>query len=299
MKKESLLISDSNTLAKSAASLRLRARSIAEGLRQGNFSSMFKGQGIDFAGVREYLHGDDIRSIDWNVTARMGRPFVKLYDEEREQIVFFIVDRSLSMETGSSNLTRLNLASETGALLLLAANSNSCPVGCVFFDGKINFSCMPKNSLDQTMLILSKFANREEKVSTGSALASAIKGAEQILKNRSMIFILSDFRCPDYQDNLARLSQKHDVVAIRFTDANDFELPDFGMIGVQDPETNEKRTYPTFSSNFKRSWRENSNNVLERWKHMCKKNGVIPLIISTADDPALRLSRFFAIKEKV
>lgn len=297
MKKESLLISDSNTLAKSAASLRLRARSIAEGLRQGNFSSMFKGQGIDFAGVREYLHGDDIRSIDWNVTARMGRPFVKLYDEEREQIVFFIVDRSLSMETGSSNLTRLNLASETGALLLLAANSNSCPVGCVFFDGKINFSCMPKNSLDQTMLILSKFAQREDDVTEGSALASAIKGAEQILKNRSMIFILSDFRCPDYQDNLARLAQKHDVVAIRFTDANDFELPDFGMVKVHDPETNYSKIFPTFSNSFKRSWRENSNNLLERWKYMCKKNGVIPLTISTADDPALRLSRFFAVKE--
>jgi uncharacterized protein (DUF58 family) len=297
MKKESLLISDSNTLAKSAASLRLRARSIAEGLRQGNFSSMFKGQGIDFAGVREYLHGDDIRSIDWNVTARMGRPFVKLYDEEREQIVFFIVDRSLSMETGSSNLTRLNLASETGALLLLAANSNSCPVGCVFFDGKINFSCMPKNSLDQTMLILSKFAQREEFVTEGSALSSAIKGAQQILKNRSMVFILSDFRCEDYQDNLARLAQKHDVVAIRFTDANDFELPDFGMVQVQDPETKATKIFPSFSTSFKSAWRENSNNVLDRWKYMCKKNGVIPLTISTADDPALRLSRFFAVKE--
>ncbi len=297
MKKESLLISDSNTLAKSAASLRLRARSIAEGLRQGNFSSMFKGQGIDFAGVREYLQGDDIRSIDWNVTARMGKTFVKLYDEEREQIVFFIVDRSLSMETGSSNLTRLNLASETGALLLLAANSNSCPVGSVFFDGKINFSCMPKNSLDQTMLILSKFAQREEVVTEGSALSSAIKGAQQILKNRSMVFILSDFRCEDYQDNLARLAQKHDVVAIRFTDANDFELPDFGMVQVQDPETKATKIFPSFSTSFKRAWRENSNNVLDRWKYMCKKNGVIPLTISTADDPALRLSRFFAVKE--
>jgi uncharacterized protein (DUF58 family) len=211
--------------------------------------------------------------------------------------MFFIVDRSLSMETGSSNLTRLNLASETGALLLLAANSNSCPVGCVFFDGKINFSCMPKNSLDQTMLILSKFAQREDDVTEGSALASAIKGAEQILKNRSMIFILSDFRCPDYQDNLARLAQKHDVVAIRFTDANDFELPDFGMVQVQDPETKATKIFPSFSTSFKRAWRENSNNVLDRWKYMCKKNGVIPLTISTADDPALRLSRFFAVKE--
>lgn len=297
MKKESLLISDSNTLAKSAASLRLRSRSIAEGLRQGNFSSMFKGQGIDFAGVREYLQGDDIRSIDWNVTARMGKTYVKLYDEEHEQIVFFIADRSLSMETGSSNLTRLNLASETGALLLLAANSNACPVGSVFFDGKINFSCMPKNSLDQTMLILSKFAQREEFVTEGSALSSAIKGAAQILKNRSMIFILSDFRCDDYQDNLARLAQKHDVVAIRFTDANDFELPDLGMVRVKDPETKQTRIFPSFSTSFKRAWRENSNNVLERWKYMCKKNGVIPLTISTADDPALRLSRFFAVKE--
>lgn len=298
MKKESLLMSESSTLAKSAASLRLRARTIAEGLKQGNFSSMFKGQGIDFAGVREYLQGDDIRSIDWNVTARMGKTYVKLYDEEREQIVFFIVDRSLSMETGSSNLTRLNLASETGALLLLAANSNSCPVGCVFFDGKINFSCKPKNSLDQTMLILSKFSRREEVVNTGSALSSAIKGAQQILKNRSLIFILSDFRCGDYGDNLALLSQKHDVVAIRFTDANDFELPNLGMVEVQNPENQQKKIYPTFSSAFKRAWRENSNNQLERWKYMCKKNGVVPLVISTADNPALRLSRFFAVKER-
>lgn len=296
MKKNSLFLSDTISLTKSAATLRLRSRAIAEGMRQGAFASMFRGQGIDFAGVREYLHGDDIRAIDWNVTARMCRPYVKVFEEERELVVFFIVDRSLSMETGSNEISRLNVASETGALLLLAASNNSCPVGGVFFDGEINFSCSPKNNKDHTMTLLSKFARREEKVTPGSALANAIRGTSQLLKKRSLVFVLSDFRSSGYEQNLARLAQKHDVAAIRFTDANDTSLPDLGMASFQDSETMQALNLPTNSVNFKRAWREKNQNALDRWQHMCQKSGITPLLISTADDPVIRLSKFFAIR---
>ncbi|MCR4790680.1 MAG: DUF58 domain-containing protein [Treponemataceae bacterium] len=299
MKKKPLLISDSTTLTKSASALRLRSRSIAEEMKAGNFASMFRGQGIEFAGVREYLPGDDVRSIDWNVTARMDKTFVKLYEEEREQTVFLIVDRSLSMETGSVNYTRLNIATETAALLLLAGQYNSCPVGTVLFDGKITFSCTPKKGKENTMLILTKLSQRSENVSAGSALTNALQGAGKTLKKRSMVFVISDFRCSGYEEKLARLAQKHDVAAIRITDGNDSQLPKLGFIRIRDPETNNESYAATNSSHFQQAWRDNNKNTISRWKHMCKKHGVVPLLISTADDPALRLAKFFAVREKV
>ena len=299
MKKDAFFISDSTTLAKSASALRLRSRLIAEEMKSGNFASIFKGQGIEFAGVREYLFGDDARTIDWNVTARMDRAYIKQYEEEREQTVFLIVDRSLSMETGSDTYTRLNIATETAALLLLAAQNNACPVGTVLFDGKITFSCTPKKGAENTMLILTKLAQRNQSVTQGSCLSNSIQGAEKLLKKRSMVFIISDFRAPDYEKNLARLSQRHDVVAIQIVDNNDSELPHMGLICIHDPETKNTKEFDTQSKEFQQLWRENNKQSISRWKYMCERHGVIPLIISTTDDPAIRLARFFAMKEKI
>lgn len=299
MKKNSLLLSNSNSLAKSAGLLRLRARTVAQELKSGNFASMFKGQGIDFAGVREYFAGDDVRSIDWNVTARMGKAFVKLYEEEREQTVFIILDRSCSMETGSTDSSRLNIACETASILLFAAQINFCPVGAVLFDGKITFSCLPKKSKEHTMMLFTKFSQREQHITNGTVLSNAIKGASQILKKRSMIFVISDFKTNGYEENFVRLSQKHDVVAIRITDKNDFELPKAGLVRVRDPETHNEVLIPTENSLFKQIWRENYKNEIHRWKYMCKKNGIIPILISTADDPPLRLAKSLAVREKI
>ena len=295
MKKTKLLISDSSTLTKSANALRLRSHAISEEMKNGNFTSMFKGQGIEFSGVREYLLGDDVRAIDWNVTARTGKTFVKQYDEEREQTVFLVVDRSLSMETGSENFTRLNVDSETAALLLLASQNNACPVGAVLFDGNITFSSSPRRNNEHTMLILTKLAKRDEKVSRGSCLSNAIKGAEQLLKNRSMVFVISDFRCEDYEKSLASIAQKHDVVAIQITDNNDSEVPNMGLLSAVDAESGMHQYIPTNSADFRHFWRGNQKKNLEQWKYMCKRHGIVPLIISTTDDPAVRLSKFFAV----
>ena len=119
------------------------AEDIAEGMKSGNFRSLYRGQGIEFAGVRDYMRGDDIRTIDWNVTARMGRPYIKIFEEERELQIFLITDSSLSMqlETNSGRRTKYASAAETAALVTIAAELNACPVGAVFFDGAIHFSC--------------------------------------------------------------------------------------------------------------------------------------------------------------
>ena len=198
------------------------------------------------------------------------------------------------METGSENYTRLNIASETAALLLLAAQNNECPVGAILFDENITFSVPPKRNNEHTMLILSKLSKRDKKVSKGSCLSSSLKGAQQLLKNCSMVFVISDFRCKNYEKDLSVLAQKHDVVAIQIIDNNDSELPKIGLISATDAESNVHQFLPTNSNEFSHNWHENNKKSLEQWKYMCRRHGIIPLVISTTDDPTVRLSRFFA-----
>ena len=134
---------DYTQLSRRARRLQLAARSLVKSLRIGNFHSMYYGQGIEFNGVREYLRGDDVRAIDWNVTARLGKPYVKLFAEDRELNIFLVIDRSLSMYTGSHGKTRLDAAVETGELLTLVAEQSSSPVGAVFFSNRIEFALAP------------------------------------------------------------------------------------------------------------------------------------------------------------
>jgi uncharacterized protein (DUF58 family) len=292
------LAGDRTLLAKKAQHLRLMAKSIAEGMRSGGFRSMYRGHGIEFSGVREYLRGDDVRTIDWNVTARMGKPFVKMFEEERELIVFLVIDRSLSMETGSGDKSRLQTACETGVLLTLAANQINSPVGAVFFDGRIGFSCAPENGRDHMMLLLSQFDALPESAVPGSVLSNALTGAAKLLKKRALVVIVSDFRSAAYEGPLASLALRHDVIAVRVTDPADFRLPDIGTIPFVDTETGYLECLPVSSWSFRQAWKEDGESRLERWNTLCIKRGVIPLQISTEDDPAACLTRLFGTRER-
>ena len=290
-----------NRLAQRASSLRLAAITLAENMRNGSFKSLYRGQGIEFSDVREYLNGDNVRSIDWNVTARMGRPFIKQYEEDRELSVFLILDCSRSMELGS-DVTRLSLAQEASALLLLACEHNAGAMGAVFFDGKIQFSCPPKAGRENSMMILSKLDKidsiPESEKSDGSALSNAINGAAKLLKKRSLVFILSDFRSSRWEKPFARLAQKHDVVALRITDPSDRELPEIGTIPFYDAESKKKSLFPTLSRRFKAQWREANQKRSEQWKDFCSKHGAFPLTISTQEDAVSTLQRFFKQKAR-
>ena len=282
-----------SSLVKKASQLRLSAFSIAEGIRTGGFRSFLRGQGVEFTGVRDYLYGDDIRNIDWNVTARIGKPYIKLHQEDRDFIVFLIVDQSLSMDTGFAAKSRLETANETAALLAFAAEQNSSPVGGVFFDGDVRFSSSPKTGRNQVMLLLSHLDAYSQNRKTGSLLTNSLQGAYQLLKNRSLVIVISDFRVGGYEKALARLATAHDVIAVCITDASDFELPEAGFLSFIDPETKEKQYLSTSSAAFQKNWNE-----YERWNSICLKRGVTPLQISTKSDPAAVLSKFFSQKEK-
>ncbi len=297
-------LSQYQSLVQRADQLRLQAFSIAEGLQSGSFHSLFKGHGIEFTGVREYLRGDDVRTIDWNVTARMSKPFVKMFEEDRELVVFLVLDRSLSMNTGFNSQSRLECANEIAALLSFAAEQISSPLGAVFFDGAIGFSLTPKAGRNNVMLVLSQLdeslKNRlqNEKPVNGSMLSGALDGACRLLKSRSLVIVVSDFRTTGYQKSLSRLASKHDVLAIRVTDPVDMALPKIGSFSFEDPETKIIRTFPTDSAAFQREWKKAETERRERWQKLCRRCGARTLCISTSDDSAKRLKEFFASKEK-
>ena len=284
-------------LAKRASQLRLSAITLAENMRQGSFKSLYRGQGIEFSDVREYLTGDNVRSIDWNVTARMGHAFIKQYEEDRELSVLLILDCSSSMEIPSRNATRLRAATEAASLLLLACEHNSAAIGSVFFDGKIQFSCAPKAGREHSMMILSKLDKieyrTENEKSTGSVLQNALTGAAKLLKKRSLVFVFSDFRSAKWEEPFAQLAQKNDVIAVKITDDTDTELPEIGTVPFFDTESKKKSVFPTLSRRFKAEWAQADKNRTEQWKDFCIKHGASPVLLPTDEDCVLVFSRFF------
>lgn len=291
------LIPGKESLIQRAALLRITTKTLANNLQSGSFRSLYHGQGIEFSGVREYLRGDDVRTIDWNVTARSAKPFVKVFEEERELQIFLVIDRSLSMQTGTKNRTRLQTAMEISALLTFAAEHNANPVGAVLFNGEIEFVCSPKSGMNQTMILLSHFDRKPETNVRGSVLGNALSGAGKILKKRSLIFVISDFRMRDWEEPLVHLASRHDVVCVRVGDPSDYELPDLGTIPFTDPENGVKKVFPTSTRAFKDSWREDGRMRVQRWADSCLKHGGYPLKISTTEDPLTVLSNFFSSRE--
>ncbi len=284
---------DSDSLVKKASFLRIQARSLAESMKTGSFRSLYRGQGIEFSGVRDYIRGDDIRSIDWNVTARMGRPYVKVFEEERELQIFIVVDSSLSMQLKTERRTKYETASEAAALVTIASEMNGCPVGAVFFDGAIHFSCARRLGREQTMLILTRLDKLSPKGVTGSVLGNALTGAGKLLKKRSLVFIFSDFRSGEWEKPLISLAQKNDVVAMRLMDKFDESLPSMGSVPFEDCESDLTMVLPTSSEKFKKEWRLQNESRVRNWQELCAKHGIMPVLLNTTDEPLQVLSSVF------
>ena len=289
----SVLSDSEDSLVKKATYLRIVARDLADGMKSGNFRSLYRGQGIEFSGVRDYIRGDDIRSIDWNVTARMGRPYVKIFEEERELQIFLIVDRSLSMQVGSYGKTKYDITAETAALLTIAAEMNNCPLGAVFFDGEIHFSCTPQLGRERTMLVLTHLDKVPENKVAGSVLSNAIKGAAKMLTKRSMVIILSDFRSVDWQKPMVTLAHENDVIAIRVKDKMDEELPRLGSVPFTDCETGETIILPSSSETFQKEWRKQNEKNVKEFQDFCIKHGVYAATLDTTSEPLQLLCSIF------
>ncbi len=294
-------LANNESLIKKALYLRLMAEDIADGMKSGNFRSLDRGQGIEFAGVRDYIRGDDIRTIDWNVTARMGRPYIKVFEEERELQIFLITDSSLSMqlETNTGRRTKYAAAAETAALVAIAAEINACPAGAVFFDGAIHFSCEPSLGKETTMQILNHLDRLPASPTPGSVLPNAISAAAKVLRKRSLVFILSDFRCSGWEKPLISLAQKNDVIAINIHDACDEELPALGTVTFKDMESDLKMSLPSSSPSFQKEWRSFNEMNQNRWQDFCIKHGIMPVVLDTKTEPVQVLNQIFARKARM
>ena len=294
-------LANNESLIKKALYLRLMAEDIADGMKSGNFRSLYRGQGVEFAGVRDYIRGDDIRSIDWNVTARMGRPYIKVFEEERELQIFLIVDssRSMQLESSADRRTKYAAAAEAAALVTIAAELNACPAGAVIFDGSIHFSCEPSLGKEKAMQILNHLDRLPAASAAGSVLPNAITAAAKVLRKRTLVFLLSDFRSGGWEKPLINLAQKNDVIAINLHDASDEELPSLGTVTFQDAESGLKMSLPSSSPAFKKEWRNYNEMNQNRWQDFCIKHGVMPVVLDTKTEPVQVLNQIFARKARI
>jgi uncharacterized protein (DUF58 family) len=291
----------------------LVAEVLAEELLAGDLSSMFRGQGIEADEVRRYQIGDDVRSIDWNVSARFGTPYVKMYREERELSVYLCLDCSASMMCGSS-MTRFEQAALTVALIAFSAERFGERLGAVFFDKDISKFFSARRGRHNTLAVINEALNiaensppsflthhnkrKKKDFSAKSNLKDALSCLGRILKRRSLIVVVSDFFCMSWEQEMGRLCQRHDVIAVRITDPLDKQLFKAGLIAMEDPETGVRLHAPTNFSSFRSAWEAWHNDHSVSWKAILHRAGAASFELSTTDDTATSLIRFFRSRRR-
>jgi uncharacterized protein (DUF58 family) len=286
-------------LLRKIAAFHLVSRDMAEDLLAGEFASIFRGQGMEFDEVRQYEAGDDIRSIDRNVSARFGKPFVKLYREERELTVFIVLDCSASMrsggisqDAGKSVLTRYEQGVLAAALIAFSAERTGQRVGAMFFDRDITRVYSPRKGKAHVLTMISA-ALEAENPGRGSGLGAALSGTGRLLKRRSLVVVISDFLCVNWEQELGDLCVRHDVIAVRITDPLDREIPGIGLAALEDGETAYRFHALTSSSSFRAAWSEWHEDRSRLWQSICRRSGATRLELSTAADAPGILARFF------
>lgn len=216
----------------------------------GRYESVFKGQGIEFDQVREYQPGDDIRTIDWNVTARTGRPFIKNYVEERELIVMLVVDLSRSMAFGTVNKLKQHVATELSALLAFSAIKNSDKIGLLIFTDKIEHYIPPKKGSKHVLRLIREVLSFKP-TAHGTNLKIALDYLSHVLHRKSVVFLISDFFCEDIRSSLTIANRRHDIIGVHLIDPRQQKLPAIGWIRTEDAETNEQVLLNTSSANVR------------------------------------------------
>jgi uncharacterized protein (DUF58 family) len=266
---------------------------LAADLLSGDYRSIFKGQGIEFDEVRHYERGDDVRAIDWNVSARFGTPYVKMYREEREMTVGIVLDSSASMHSsGGTELTRYEQGLLAAALVAFSAERAGQRTSAIFFDREIRRIVPPRKGRSHTMArIRAALENRPREKGTG--LGKALTGAERLLKRRSLIVVISDFLCLNWEPEMGDIARKHDVIALRITSPLDREISGGGLLTLVDPETGLRLMAPASFGTFRQAWADWHEERRRLWESICRRSGAARLELSTADDAAGVLMSFF------
>ena len=264
--------------------LELKARRLVRESFSGEYQSSFKGQGLDFDDFREYQHGDEIRFIDWNVTARMGMPFVRKFREERELNVIIAVDVSGSSDYGSVNYSKRELAAETAAILGFSALQNGDKCGLLIFAAETLMYIPPAKGTKHLLRLVREILIAQPN-NPGTSIEAAATTLIRALPRKSLIFLISDFHADPIDKPLGKLAAKHDTIAIRITDPLETKLPRGGRVTLEDPETGWQTSVNTSNPNLRMAYEKLMRRQHEGVVSLLKKHGIDFAELSTASDP--------------
>ena len=263
----------------------------------GEYESAFKGRGMEFDEVREYQHGDEVRTIDWNVTAKMGHPFVKKFVEERELIMILLVDVSGSTKFGTYQQKKSDIIAEISALLAFAAIRNNDKVGLICFTDQVELFIPPRKGKKHVLRLIRDILYCEPKRVT-TDLGEALSFLERIQKRKSVVFLISDFRDDNYEKPLKRINPRHDLVAISVADRRETEFPDVGLIELEDTETGEIILFDSSSTKTRRHFQEKNLDEINKRKKIFLENKIDNIEIN-ADQPYTQsLIHFFQYRHR-
>ena len=286
-----------NDILRRVRKIEIKTRGLSNEIFAGKYHTAFRGRGMSFSEVREYRAGDDVRDIDWNVTARSSKPHIKIYEEERELTMMLMVDVSGSRQFGSTERTKKNLMTEIAAVLAFSAAQNNDKVGCIFFSDRIEKFIPAAKGKSHILMIIRELISFEPE-SQRTSLAEAVRFLTNVSKKRCTTFILSDFLSPkselsQLEDALKIASSKHDLVGIRVVDRREAELPDVGIVELQDAETERKVWLDTSSRRvreyYAQQWRERERQTME----MLRRGRIDTATISTDGDYVVELIKLF------
>ncbi|MBL7758898.1 MAG: DUF58 domain-containing protein [Chitinophagaceae bacterium] len=284
-------------ILKKVRALEIRSKKLASDLFTGEYHSAFKGKGMSFKEVREYAAGDDIRFIDWNVSARFGHPFSKVFEEERELTVMLLVDISASSLFGTHQATKRDMITEIGAVLSFSAVNNGDKIGVIFYSDQVEAYIPPKKGRQHALYIVRELLSKEPK-GKGTRVTSALRYFTNITRQKSIAFILSDFLDAQYEDALRVGSRKHDLIGIKLYDKMDMELPDAGLLRVQDAETGDRRWVDSSSAFVRKKYQEEFFRITAYSTQAFKQAGADLLHVRTDEDYVKVLQRFFLSRNK-
>jgi uncharacterized protein (DUF58 family) len=287
---------ETSEILKKVRKIEIKTRGLSHQVFSGHYHSAFKGKGMAFSEVREYQYGDDIRNIDWNVTARFNHPFVKIFDEERELTVMLVIDVSGSNEFGTRQQLKEELMTEIAAVLAFSAIHNNDKVGVIFFSDRIEKFIPPKKGKSHILRIIREligFHPRSQKTS----IAEGMRFLTNAIKKRCIAFVISDFMDQNFDQALRIASRKHDIVAVRVYDRREAEIPKIGLVKIFNKETGKSMWVdtndPGLRSNFKSYWGHHEHQL----NQMFKKLGVDAATIPTGENYVRPLMNLFKLRE--
>ena len=284
-------------ILKKVRKIEIKARGLSQQMFSGEYHSAFKGKGMAFSEVREYQYGDDVRGIDWNVTARLGHPYVKVFEEERELTVMLLVDVSGSGRFGTHVQFKEELAAEVAATLAFSAIANNDKVGLLLFSDRIEKFIPPKKGRSHTLRIIREILTFRP-TGTGTDLGCALDYFQQVIKRRCTAFVVSDFLAEGYDKALGLAARGHDLVALRLLDRSEEHMPDLGLVKIYDPERQATAWVDTGSATVRRAFDARAKARSQRTEELMQRYGVDMATLHTGEDFVRPLRALFAKRNR-